>query len=39
MLTGKVSRESSKEAGSRWSNENMGGQIYSASKFESPGRH
>jgi len=31
MLTGKVSRENSKEAGSRWSNENMGGQIYSAS--------
>jgi aflatoxin B1 aldehyde reductase len=37
MLTGKVSRENSKEAGSRWSNENMGGQIYSASRFKISG--
>jgi aflatoxin B1 aldehyde reductase len=38
MLTGKVSRENSKDSSSRWYTEHMGGQIYSASKFASPGR-
>jgi aryl-alcohol dehydrogenase-like predicted oxidoreductase len=36
MLTGKVSRENSKDSSSRWSTEHMGGQIYSASKSPAP---
>ena len=36
MMTGKVTRETTNESGSRWSSEHMAGQMYSASHLILP---